>query len=71
MIDAVVRTLDPKLPYDTDGKLAGAGTSIDSVVDDLLAAPYFSASSRLFESSSRMAYSFKRVPPVGRCVSPA
>ena len=43
VIDGVVRALEPKLPYDVDGKLAGAGTPIDAVVDDLLAAPYFSA----------------------------
>lgn len=41
VIDGVVRLLEPALPYDTDGKLAGAGTPIDSVVDDLLRAPYF------------------------------
>ncbi len=41
VIDGVVRALEPKLPYDVDGKLAGAGTPIDAVVDDLLAAPYF------------------------------
>jgi anhydro-N-acetylmuramic acid kinase len=43
VIDGVVHALEPKLPYDVDGKLAGAGTAIDQVVDDLLAAPYFSA----------------------------
>jgi anhydro-N-acetylmuramic acid kinase len=43
VIDGVVRILEPSLPYDVDGKLAGAGTPIDSVVDDLLAAPYFKA----------------------------
>jgi anhydro-N-acetylmuramic acid kinase len=41
VIDGVVRALEPKLLYDVDGKLAGAGTPIDAVVDDLLAAPYF------------------------------
>ena len=41
VIDGVVRALDPSLPYDVDGKVAGSGTPIDSVVDDLLAAPYF------------------------------
>jgi anhydro-N-acetylmuramic acid kinase len=43
VLDAVVRTLMPSLPYDTDGRLALAGTPIASVVDTLLAAPYFSA----------------------------
>ena len=41
IIDGVVRILEPKLPYDVDGKLAGAGTPVDLVVDDLLAAHYF------------------------------
>jgi anhydro-N-acetylmuramic acid kinase len=43
VIDAVVRQLDGSLPYDVDGKLASAGTPIDSVVDELLTAPYFKA----------------------------
>jgi anhydro-N-acetylmuramic acid kinase len=43
VIDGVVRTLEPSLPYDRDGMLAAAGTPIDAVVDELLAAPYFSA----------------------------
>jgi anhydro-N-acetylmuramic acid kinase len=43
VIDAVVRSLEPSLTYDVDGKLAGAGTPIDAVVDELLAAPYFKA----------------------------
>jgi anhydro-N-acetylmuramic acid kinase len=43
VIDAVVRQLDGSLPYDVDGKLAGAGTPVDSVVDELLGAPYFKA----------------------------
>jgi anhydro-N-acetylmuramic acid kinase len=41
VIDAIVRELEPSLPYDVDGKLASAGAPIDSVVDDLLAADYF------------------------------
>ena len=43
VIDGVVRALEPKLPFDVDGKLASAGTPIDAVVDELLAAPYFRA----------------------------
>jgi anhydro-N-acetylmuramic acid kinase len=43
VIDGVVRSLDPSLPYDRDGGLAGGGKPVDSVVDELLAAPYFSA----------------------------
>jgi anhydro-N-acetylmuramic acid kinase len=43
VIDAVVRELEPSLPYDVDGKLASAGTPVDAVVDELLAAPYFKA----------------------------
>ncbi|HET9424164.1 MAG TPA: anhydro-N-acetylmuramic acid kinase [Gemmatimonadaceae bacterium] len=43
VIDGVVRSLDPSLPYDRDGRLATTGTPIDAVVDALLSAPYFSA----------------------------
>src|SRR5690348_1024507 len=38
VIDRVVRTLRPGMPYDVDGKLAAAGTPIEGVVTDLLAA---------------------------------
>ena len=41
VIDAIVRELEPSLPYDVDGRLASAGAPIDSVVDELLAADYF------------------------------
>lgn len=43
VIDAVVRRLAPPLAYDVDGRLALAGRAIGEVVDELLAAPYFSA----------------------------
>lgn len=43
VLDAVVRTLFPALRYDEDGRLARAGTPIDGVVDELLAAPYFAS----------------------------
>jgi anhydro-N-acetylmuramic acid kinase len=43
VIDSVVRELEPSLSYDIDGKLAAAGTVVDSVVDELLRAPYFKA----------------------------
>lgn len=43
VIDGVVRSLDPSLPYDRDGRLAASGAPADAVVDELLAAPYFSA----------------------------
>lgn len=43
IIDGVVRTLRPQLPYDRDGLLAFAGTPIQSVVDAMLADPYFAA----------------------------
>lgn len=43
VIDGVVRSLDPSLPYDRDGRLAAGGRPVDAVVDELLAAPYFSA----------------------------
>src|SRR5205823_5913285 len=41
VIDGVTRLLEPSLPYDRDGKLAASGMPIDSVVDELLAGPYF------------------------------
>jgi len=43
VIDRVVRCLVPGLPYDVDGRLAAAGTPIDEVVNELLAAPYFAS----------------------------
>jgi anhydro-N-acetylmuramic acid kinase len=43
VLDAVVHTLDPSLRYDRDGRIAVRGTVIQSVVDELLAAPYFAA----------------------------
>ena len=43
VIDRVVRALEPELPYDVDGRLAAAGTPIDEVVTELLAAPYFAS----------------------------
>src|SRR5689334_2394551 len=43
VIDRVVRTLKPGMPYDVDGKLAAAGTPIEAVVTELLAAPYFAS----------------------------
>jgi anhydro-N-acetylmuramic acid kinase len=42
VIDGVVRALDPSLSFDRDGRLAASGTPVDAVVDELLAAPYFS-----------------------------
>ncbi|HEY5490289.1 MAG TPA: anhydro-N-acetylmuramic acid kinase [Gemmatimonadaceae bacterium] len=43
VVDAVTRAVRPDLPYDVDGQLALQGRAIASVVDDLLAHPYFSA----------------------------
>jgi anhydro-N-acetylmuramic acid kinase len=43
VIDRVVRSLRPELPYDVDGRLAAAGAPIDEVVTELLAAPYFAS----------------------------
>ena len=43
VIDRVVRTLRPDLPYDLDGQLAAAGTPIEEVLVELLAAPYFAS----------------------------
>lgn len=42
IIDAVTRLLNPSMTFDTGGALAAAGTPVDSVVDRLLAHPYFS-----------------------------
>jgi anhydro-N-acetylmuramic acid kinase len=43
VIDAVVRTLEPSMTFDTDGRIAAVGSPIDAVVDEMLAAPYFKA----------------------------
>ena len=43
VIDGVVRLLSPGLPYDEDGRLARSGAEVEGVVDELLAAPYFSS----------------------------
>ena len=43
VLDAVVRELVPPMRYDEDGKLARRGRPIDTVVEELLDAPYFSA----------------------------
>jgi anhydro-N-acetylmuramic acid kinase len=43
VIDAVTRLLEPSLPFDVDGKLARGGNADESVVAELLAAPYFAA----------------------------
>jgi anhydro-N-acetylmuramic acid kinase len=43
IVDAVARRARPDLPYDVDGALARAGTPERSVVDALLAEPYFRA----------------------------
>ena len=43
VIDAVTRILIPGSTYDVDGRHAAAGTPIESVVDHLLAHPYFAA----------------------------
>lgn len=43
VIDGVTRTLRPSLPFDRDGRLAQAGTPIESVLETLLADPWFAA----------------------------
>ncbi len=43
VIDGVTRALRPDLPFDVDGKLAGAGRPNTEIVADLLAAPYFAS----------------------------
>ena len=42
VIDGVVRAVRQELPYDVDGKLAGAGKPIMQIVKELMAHPYFS-----------------------------
>lgn len=41
VIDALARLIDPGLPFDVDGRLAGAGTVDGSVLAGLLADPFF------------------------------
>jgi len=41
IIDGVTRSLVPDLPFDRDGRLAGKGTAIESVLEDLLRDPWF------------------------------
>jgi anhydro-N-acetylmuramic acid kinase len=43
VIDGVTRALRPDLPYDVDGTLARAGSTIGDVVVELLREPYFQA----------------------------
>ncbi|HEX6057846.1 MAG TPA: anhydro-N-acetylmuramic acid kinase [Gemmatimonadaceae bacterium] len=43
VVDGVVRTLFPSLPYDVDGALARRGAPVRAVVDRLLDEPYFRA----------------------------
>lgn len=43
VIDMVTRALRADLPYDVDGRLAAAGTPVESVVKELLMDPYFSS----------------------------
>jgi anhydro-N-acetylmuramic acid kinase len=42
-VDGVVRTLMPGMEYDLDGRRAGAGVPIDSVIGQLLDHPYFAS----------------------------
>ena len=44
VIDKVVRTLRPDLPYDRDGALASRGTPVEGIVDRALEHEYFRAS---------------------------
>ena len=43
VLDAVVRTVDPMLRYDVDGRIAARGRVLQPVVAELLADPYFRA----------------------------
>lgn len=41
LVDAVARLVDPSLPYDVDARLASAGTVDASLLEELLADPFF------------------------------
>jgi anhydro-N-acetylmuramic acid kinase len=43
VMDTVTRLIDPSARYDVDGRRAAAGSSVSSVLDRLLAEPYFAA----------------------------
>jgi anhydro-N-acetylmuramic acid kinase len=43
VIDATVRTLVPTAAYDVDGRLAAQGAPLTTVIDELLAHPYFAS----------------------------
>jgi anhydro-N-acetylmuramic acid kinase len=43
IVDAVVRALHPSLRYDADGRIAAEGRVLQSVIEQLLAEPYFAA----------------------------
>ncbi|MCL4214450.1 MAG: anhydro-N-acetylmuramic acid kinase [Gemmatimonadales bacterium] len=43
IIDGVTRALRPALPYDRDGALAAVGTPVESVLEALLADPWYAA----------------------------
>jgi anhydro-N-acetylmuramic acid kinase len=43
VIDAVTRRFFPDLSYDIDGRIAASGSVIETVVDAILAQPYFSS----------------------------
>ena len=43
VLDAVVRSIHPELRYDRDGRIASRGRVIASVVNQMLADPYFAA----------------------------
>jgi anhydro-N-acetylmuramic acid kinase len=43
VLDAVVRTVDPSLRYDEDGRIAARGRVLQPVVNQLLSEPYFRA----------------------------
>ncbi len=66
IIDGVTRALRPDLPYDRDGALALAGTTIASVVDASLAHPFFSADPP--KSTGRELFTERYIADfIGRC----
>lgn len=66
IIDGVTRSLRPDLAYDRDGALALAGSAIESVVDESLAHPFFSAEPP--KSTGRELFTDRYIEDfIGRC----
>ncbi|MGH7582040.1 MAG: anhydro-N-acetylmuramic acid kinase [Gemmatimonadales bacterium] len=67
IIDAVARLVDPRLPFDVDGALAGSGAADRAALDDLLGDPFFAlppprSTGRELFGVSYAARLYRRVP---------